>query len=351
MISERFIFERSTLLGVDFTVGEIASFLDGQWTKAMEEGNQEQFFDDVEQWIQSTKFPDYLLMRRDIHLEKHQPSLFEAITETVRRLRFLEGLRKNLPAETEALIICGSMSYGRFFNIRGGDDPSDVDLILVINNESVVEREDDQPDGIFADFDGFLFEERALLNLRFSRFRRLYNENKAQVMSQKFSVENYEVGLTIIPFRDFQWEMIDLPEQLLRDRKDIEVSTLDYKPQPYSHREYKQANYLGDLYRYYASEEALPLGEVVTHIPACIVKDRRLITGLHENFVLPKLETLYDKGQIQFILDEYEQLLKRECLVEREMDPPGLESGVVNIMDRLQLFSPQTIVEARQRFH
>lgn len=350
MISERLIFERSTVLDIDFTVGEVASFLDGQWAKATEEGNQEQFFDDVGRWIQSTELPDYLLMRRGMRLGKHQPSLFEATTETIRRLRFLERLRNNLPAETEALIICGSMSYGRFFNIRGGDDPSDIDLILVVNNEFVVEGKDDQPDRLFADFDGFSYQERALLSLRFSRFRRLYNENKAQVMSQKFSVENYEVGLTIIPIRDFQWEMIDLPEQLLCDRKDIEVFTLDYKPQPYSHREYKQTNFLGDLYRYYAPEETLPLGEVITHIPACIVKNKRLITGLHENFVLPKLETLYDKGQIQLILEEYEQLLKRECLVERKMDPPGLNSRVVKIMDRLQLFSPQMVFEAEQRF-
>ena len=65
------------------------------------------------------------------------PALFETIVETSRRLRDARHIELALADTGSSGIVCGSLSYGPFFNvhgIRGIEQASDLDLIIVVGN-------------------------------------------------------------------------------------------------------------------------------------------------------------------------------------------------------------------------
>jgi hypothetical protein len=62
------------------------------------------------------------------------PALFETVAETGRRLRDLQRLEQALAGTGTSGILCGSTSYGPFYNVRGprGRAPaSDLDVVIV----------------------------------------------------------------------------------------------------------------------------------------------------------------------------------------------------------------------------
>ncbi len=62
------------------------------------------------------------------------PSFEQSKKETEKRLRIINLLRPKLESWTEALILVGSMAYGRNFSVR---KESDIDLIILINKDSI----------------------------------------------------------------------------------------------------------------------------------------------------------------------------------------------------------------------
>jgi hypothetical protein len=74
---------------------------------------------------------------------RRRPSPFEAIAETCRRLRDARSLRAACRDTDTSGLLIGSMSYGRFYNIRGnrqGTTASDLDFIVVIDQASALDR-------------------------------------------------------------------------------------------------------------------------------------------------------------------------------------------------------------------
>ncbi|HMB65913.1 MAG TPA: hypothetical protein VKO42_03470, partial [Patescibacteria group bacterium] len=70
---------------------------------------------------------------------KRIPGLAECCRATLIRLEALQDLSDQL-GNIEGMIVGGSVSYGRFYNIRDSqEDSSDIDVILVANNEREIE--------------------------------------------------------------------------------------------------------------------------------------------------------------------------------------------------------------------
>ena len=66
---------------------------------------------------------------------RRRPLPLEAFVETSRRLRDLNDLERRLSRVTVGGVLGGSMSYGRFYNVRGGSrgvGASDLDLMVVV---------------------------------------------------------------------------------------------------------------------------------------------------------------------------------------------------------------------------
>ncbi|MDP3027868.1 MAG: nucleotidyltransferase domain-containing protein [Nanoarchaeota archaeon] len=62
------------------------------------------------------------------------PALGESKKETEKRLKILDDIIPKLKPFVESLILVGSMAYGRNYSVR---KESDVDLVILINKESV----------------------------------------------------------------------------------------------------------------------------------------------------------------------------------------------------------------------
>ena len=62
------------------------------------------------------------------------PGFSEATVETIRRLRDLRYIEEAISKTTVGAIIGGSMSYGKFINVKGGEDSSDIDLLVALDS-------------------------------------------------------------------------------------------------------------------------------------------------------------------------------------------------------------------------
>ena len=65
---------------------------------------------------------------------RRSPGFAESTIETTRRLRDIRLLEEALSKTTVGAVVGGSMSYGKFINVKGGDDASDIDLLIVIDS-------------------------------------------------------------------------------------------------------------------------------------------------------------------------------------------------------------------------
>lgn len=65
---------------------------------------------------------------------RRSPGFAESTIETARRLRDIRLIEEKISRKTVGAVVGGSMSYGKFINVKGGADASDVDLLIVIDS-------------------------------------------------------------------------------------------------------------------------------------------------------------------------------------------------------------------------
>jgi hypothetical protein len=68
---------------------------------------------------------------------RRRPSTFESVVETARRLRDVNMLVHAFSGTRSSALLCGSMHYGRFSDVRGGrggEPASDLDVIVVLES-------------------------------------------------------------------------------------------------------------------------------------------------------------------------------------------------------------------------
>lgn len=66
--------------------------------------------------------------------DRRAPGFAEATLETIRRLRDMREIENVLSKSSVGGIVGGSMSYGKFLNVKGGEDASDLDILLVVDS-------------------------------------------------------------------------------------------------------------------------------------------------------------------------------------------------------------------------
>ncbi len=234
-----------------------------------------------------------LLTQGEVKLGKQQPSFLEAVTETISRLKFLSQFTVQLPHTVLSCISGGSMSYGRHYNVRGGLDSSDLDLILVYENgvEDNLRSNDILPNEL-----GFDDKDRELLAARISRYAELVRGGKAQVLSQKSysKTAGFDVSMHLMSRQVFYESVIYGVVADLRSGNDVDRRLLDYKPQPFKHRLMKQRDFNGDIHEFSADESTLNDGvtdnEVISRIPAYAIREGKFIPGMYHNLISPRFE-------------------------------------------------------------
>jgi hypothetical protein len=169
--------------------------------------NADDFGEVLEGLIRNEKFtmPKFLTISKYDSLDRRQPSFQESTKETVERLRKIENLAEYLKGDVEGVIIGGSMSYGLFYNIRGGLDAtgsSDIDIIAILK-EKEFEKEDYLNDVKNIDF--FTNEEKMKFLKRKQVFSKLKENGTADIFTQKFHVmdKNFNISIHFFPKNAF----------------------------------------------------------------------------------------------------------------------------------------------------
>ncbi len=339
------VYETPTL---NQTIGCLASYMDTRWTHAKQLGFQKDFFADVHQWVLRPQHPSYFYQGRGTAGDKRQPSFIEAMRETNDRLRFVENFSRDFPQMVIGELLAGSLSYGRFYNVRGGIDASDIDLICVVEPEIFADEASLRQ--LFSLEKGFMKEQTEDFVRRGIAFFSLFMARRADFFYHKIPVGHFMFSVKIFPQNVFEWEYVGLLQRLLEKREDEAVAIRAYKPRTKTEIVSRQFNFFRDACLFPNTQERLWDGDAIASIPAAIFKDGTLFTGEHHNHVLPRTEVMYDPhGWMSRILGQYLAILRDEFEYEARTVDNGKEINVLNIMDRLPLFSQPIQREARAR--
>lgn len=185
------------------------------------------------------------------------------------------------------------MSYGRFYNVRGGKNPSDLDLILVYKDGEETELVSTRIMPLSLGFDS---EAAQLFSERVKKFAEIRKAGKANVLSQKSHIrnQNFDVSLHIMNRATLHYCTIGGTLVDLRSGESVDRRVADYKPQPFKHQIMEQRDFLGGKHEFCANEVPLVDGvgenEVISNIPAYAIRNGMFIPGMYMNLISPRFE-------------------------------------------------------------
>jgi len=237
-------------------------------------------------------YPD-VNTKGDVLLGKCQPSLIETMEETLKRLKFLQEYVSELPSSVLSCVSGGSMSYGRFYNVRGGEAPSDLDLILVYEPSKIGDL---TAQTLLPAKLGYKEEDTRMFQERLRVFKELVSQGKAQVFSQSVDLpaRGFSVAMHIMGRDVFNNSMVYDPVSDVRSKKDVDSRVLDYKPKPFKYQEITQRDFHGNPYVFNPNETTLGVGvtgqEVISRIPSHAIVNGNYVPGIYQNLVSPRFE-------------------------------------------------------------
>lgn len=271
----------------------------------------------------------------EIKIGKQQPSFIESLIETEERLQFLSQYVEQLPLSVEGLISGGSMSYGRFFNVRGGyPNSSDLDLILVVSAGLQPEDVEDiiRPDLGFQENDIFLLKRRMEI---FNEFRK---SEEMDVLSQKCELpaRNFDISLHMIPLDVMNRMLTAKLREDYRKGDDIDIRLRDYKPSSFPHRVNKQRDFTGSIYPLVVEEYPVPEG-VISYIPSYAIINNNFVPGMYHNLCSPLFEVCLDRGNIEDAMEQFKEFM---CDATRDAQQKNCDAELAKSHVRYDIFSP-----------
>jgi hypothetical protein len=283
-----------------------------------------------------------------VKLGKKQPSLLESIDATIRRIDFLCRYVRKLDYPYLSVISGGSMSYGRFYNVRDGEDPSDLDLIIVYDQDETDALDAKQ---IMPCEVGFSLEDIKLLQERIGVFLEMHKNGHVDVLSQKADIEKegFSVSIHLMSAATLENMLVVAPHIDLRNGKDTVKQVRDYKPAPFKHQDVLLHNFLGEPNMFNVNEQKVRNGvlldEVVTQIPSHAIVDGLFIPGLYHNLISPRYEMMeaFSARECVAAATLFWNLMRRLEKVYRRTY--GEKASALRSHIRYEIFNPELIKE------
>ncbi len=246
-------------------------------------------------------------------LGKQQPSFVESITETAMRLQCIATWRPLLPSSISAMISGGSMSYGRFFNVRGGyPNSSDLDIILVATDElHPCDATQIVPTTL-----GVNEEDQALYARRLEHFIEYRHQRQVQVLSHKFSLPalSFDISTHLMSIETFSRMFFTDLQHDLASSHPQERFVHDYKPAPFKHRVLQQRTFTGEAVPFPITESGSRDGGVITDIISYATRAHQIIPGMYHNLVSPLFEVELDRnGEVATIVRAFKTLMQEQA--------------------------------------
>jgi len=267
--------------------------------------------------------------------QRRRPTPYEAALETCRRLRDLHTLQTLIRDDLRcAAILGGSISYGRFINVRGASwgrgqetkarqapetsevavasapgradellDGSDTDLVLVLNEYADLNRLGDRLASLTgaatAEVDELRVRIQTFPTLTFDDHRMfshklpLWNEQSDPLLDKLGLEGKYILSLHIFSRSDFDHLLLhDLPA--LEFAHEGAVRTLsDYRPDPANNRADQQRDFAGsDLWMERPFDPVEHGFQARTAV--CVINEGRYHPGMYQNLILPRFDLRWD---------------------------------------------------------
>jgi hypothetical protein len=276
---------------------------------------------------------------------KGRPSYVESLFATEKRLVWLREYLSHLPENVLGVISGGSMSYGRFHNVRAGyPNSSDLDLLIVSDHPPTLTDIDQL---VRVDL-GFQTSELVQYRQRAQRFEAGYHNEDLDVFSQKFSMpsQGFDVDMHIFPFDVLRRLLGESVKNDALRARDTEVNLRAYKADSFPERlTDKQSDFYGNVYSLPRAVSLTRYGKVALD-HAYLVQSGNFIPGSHQNLCSPMFEVVLDRGGIGDMMDGFKTFIY-ENVDAANRKKPG--AALSNSHLRSVLFSKHVRIEMDSR--
>ncbi len=322
----------------------LADFLKGAYDRRCNCGKSSKFNNELRQTLSDvqSKFPDFLISSGENKFGKRNPGFIESAEATIERFCKLEQFKETIKEQVDGIIIGGSMDYGPFYNIRKSLDKtgsSDIDLMIILDKNKLDKKywSDFKETELFSDK-----EKQEFLN-RMEEFNKLQEKGKAEILSQKFHVEDTDFDLSAhFLTQEIFDEMIG--EQLKEDleRGNDKISTIkDYRNRDFIKDVCCQRGFSGKQFEYNVPSQRKVNDGVIADLPNYIIENNQFYSGIYQNFMLFNHPAFYDGtgGGINKRISLFQEIMKEQ--LNREKKDGTANRKILNSHNRNEIFSPE----------
>lgn len=308
------------------------------------------FEEELMKIIIHNNLPGYLFKDGPVLCGKKQPSFVESVSPTLERYRVMEFLKKRFNRGIKSIIIGGSMSYGAFYSVRGNIDNGEVSDIdgLVVIDDSFFEFEQENII-LNSNEEILLAEEVDLFKKRLVIFKQLLSEDKADIISQRFSLKgkNFNVSLHFLPVSLFTDITTGAIIESIDKKKDKEYIIRDFRTDYFTHPCIATNSFIAT--RHESLVTGYPVnGGYISNMPGYLISKGILFPGVYHTVIYPAFLVFYDKdGFITECIKKFEMFLYCEVEKQRANYPFASYNKGHN---RYDIFAPGRYEEGNNSF-
>lgn len=265
------------------------------------------------------------------NLSKKQPGVKETIEATLARFEKLEIIENIFKNHTKGIIVGGSMSYAPFFSVNQN---SDVDMLIIYDQNLNPQ--------LFDNIDFFNSDEKKLFSTRVSKFKQLFTEDKADIISQKMSVKNKDFVFSLHFFSlDTLKKFIDQEKDTIINCNHDMISVIRNYRENLTHLDYYPTNFTGQTTKFVSETKNILSDDVIATIHNYIIQNSFFYPGVFYNHISPIFSVLYDKsGEVQQSVDSLKEIITKRFIIENMKEP---NSKFYKSHPRYSKFSPNLI--------
>jgi hypothetical protein len=293
---------------------------------------------------------------------RRRPSPFESLIETGRRLRDLNEIESRVANTTRGGIVGGSMSYGRFFNVKGNfalnnrqDEASDIDLLLVASDLTEITATIAGLSGVpGASREDLAIAEKRVqayaqhtegrsdgANVVFSQKLRMWTDSDDKALEGIEASGAYHISLHIFDVAAFQQLMFkDVPE-ITSAALGESGQILDFR-ESRADRKDLQRSFSGLALHLDLPSTELADGSILRVTSRYCFRDGRFYPGMFQNLVLPGFNVQWSDRDTRRLVEAFRwKMVDRLRLEQRELPDELLRLSFSHT--RSDVFSPHIV--------
>lgn len=261
---------------------------------------------------------------------RRAPGFAEATIETARRLRDLRQIEDVLSAHSVGAVLGGSMSYGKFRNVKGGIDASDIDLLLVVESwndlSTALMKLQELPFTSDKNIEHMMKRLRKMLSkwapeekILFSGKIDLWTEQEDPMLYDLHVSSGYKLSLHCM-------SRIGVEKMLLKDIRNI-AETDDVKSEKFlDYREAMPARM--DIQRTFTGETIFVDIDFIEHYgsyarftSAFVIENGQYYPGMLQGLVLPTFDVLWGDYKFRRLIKSFKWKLIERLRYEKKAFP------------------------------